>query len=539
MSEQKQVFARKASGVVRSVSPFDAFLYGVTLAIPFAANFFLFPLYTYYLPGASWALAIIIGFVMAIACYVVYAGLASMMPRSGGDYVFQSRGVHPILSMISSFAWQEFLLQPVYAAVLLYSSATLGLGPLFTTLGVVENNASLLSFGNSFSTPDGLFTFTVIMVVLAIINNLVGIKWLARTQKFILFPATIISGITIPLLLFSTSSSTITANFNYYASALNGTSNAFNTILTKTASAGFVVPPFSWINTILVAFIIGVSFLMWSVWVAPIFGEIKGAGNTRTMFLTFLLGGAYVAFFLMMPELVGFQTAYGTTFTNAIAFQAYTGTPSLAFFPSLGLLTLFATKNVIVLILASVGYSVFGYFFVLCATSNLSRYYLAASIDGTVPAFLSSTSRRFKTPVNALLTVLVVVVVFCAGVDLIPSALSWWTILAVWTSATLFFGTGLAALMIPWTQKAMYKSSPISKYRGLLPIAGLITFLLNAFVLVGYVFIPALSIGLGYQGGVVIAIEAVAAVIWYYGFKRYQATKGIDVGMAYRELPPE
>jgi basic amino acid/polyamine antiporter, APA family len=541
MAEPKQMFARKASGVVRSVSLFDAFIFGLTLAIPFAANFFLFPFYTYFLPGASWTIAIILGFIISIPTYFVYAGLGSMMPRSGGDYVFQSRGVHPTLSMVSALFWQVFLLQPVYGTLLLYSSASLGLVPLFTMIGAVTGNTSVSSFATWLGGQTGLFVFTACMIIVAIVNNVVGIKWVARAQRWILFPATIISGIVIPYLLFSTSSATYQNNFNHYTQILNGTSNAYTTIL-HSATA----PSYSLVNTLLLAVVISISFLMWSVWTAPIFGEIKGASNFRAMLVTFLAGGAFVGFLLMLPELVGFQNMAGYPFTYAIAAASYTLTPALSFYPSLGILTLMTTNNVVLMVLASLGYVAAGYFFVQLMTSNLSRYLLAASIDGTMPLFFSSTNARFRTPVKGLIFVFAVIMIFAASIDLAPQffttkifSLIFWETIAIWTSSTLFFGTSLAAILMPRTNKSMFKSSPIARYGPLLSICGAITFIISVFVLIGYLVIPQLNIGLGASGGSIIVLVAAGAIIWYFAFKRYQASKGIDVGMAYRELPPE
>ncbi len=537
MSEPKQMFARKASGVVRSVSLFDAFIFGLTLAIPFAANFFLFPFYTYYLPGADWTQAIIIGFLISIPTYVVYAGLGSMMPRSGGDYVFQSRAIHPTLAMISALFWQVFLLQPVYGTLLLYSSASLGLVPLMTMLGAVTGNANLASFAAWLGTATGLFVFTASMLTLALINNIVGIKWVAKAQRWVLFPATIISGITIPYLLFSTTSSTYQANFNHYTQILNGTTNAFNTITTS-----YTTPSYSLENTLLLAVVVSISFLMWSVWTAPIFGEIKGASNFRAMLVTFLAGGAFVGFLLMLPELVGFQNLAGYPFTFSVAAASYIGVPALSYYPSLGILTLMATNSAFLMVLASLGYIAAGYFFVQLMTSNLSRYLLASSIDGTVPLFFSDTNRRFRTPVKGLIFVFVIIMIYAAGIDLAVNFLSsliFWETVAIWTSSTLFFGTGLAAILMPFTNKSMFKSSPVARYGPLLLLCGVITFAISVFVLIGYLVIPQLNIGLGASGGAIIVITAVAAIVWYFGFKAYQARKGIDVGMAYRELPPE
>ena len=539
MSESRASFARKSSGLIRDATLFDAFIFGVSLAIPFAANFFLYPLYTFFLPGADWTIATIIGFVIAIANYVIYAGFGSMMPRSGGDYVFQSRGVHPILAFISVISWDVFLQAPLFAIILLSSSLALGITPLLLMAGTVTNANALINAGTWASSPIGSFLISAFLLFLALLANVFGIKWVARSQRYILLPLILVSGITIPVLLFSTTPTAFHAAFDTYALALNGTANSYNTVLSATSAAGFVVPTFSWLHTIYLAIIIGMSFLAWTVGTSPIFGEIKGAGNFKGLLIAFIAGGLFQAFFLMVPELAGFQYALGSQFMNAIAFQSFTGTPALQFIPSMGLLTLMATNNLVVMVLASLGYIVAGYFMVQLFLANMSRYLLAGSIDSVLPQWLSAPSRRFRSPVNSLVISFIVVVIFAGLVDLQPAQLAFWISVAVITGPVLFFGTSLAAIVFPITNAEIYKSSPVARYKGMLPLCGLVIFLLSCFLLIGYFVVPELEAGIGPFAIAVITIFAILSVVWYFVFKRYQAKKGIDIGLVYREIPPE
>ncbi|MDG7013270.1 MAG: APC family permease [Nitrososphaerota archaeon] len=539
MAEIHGAFARKTSGVVRDVSLRDAFIFGISLAIPFAANFFLFPLYEFLLPGADWTTAVIIGFALSFAAYALYASFGSMMPRSGGDYVFQSRGVHPILSFLSVISLDVFLQAPVFLVILMLSSAELGFSPFLTMAGAATGNTWLISAGTWAGSPWGLFTIAVIFVLLALAANVAGLKWVGRSQRYILFPIIIISGVVITALLFSSTPSSFETNFNNYGLILNGTANTYGNLINAATSAGFTAPAFSWLHTIYLAIIIATSFLFWTVWTAPFFGEIKGANNFRNLFLTFVAGGAFQAFFLMIPELAGFQHGLGSSFLSAAAFQGITFTPTLSFYPSFGILTLMTTNNVIVMFLASVGFMVAGYFMAQLFLTNMSRYLLAGSIDGALPLSLSSPSRRFKTPLTALVLSSIVVLVWAAIVDFTPTQIAFWTDVAVWTGPVIFFGTSLSGILFQWTNPSIYKNSLIAKYKGLLLIASLIVFALVMFVFVGYVIIPELEVSLGYNGLGIIFGVALAGLLWYFGFKWYQKKRGIDIGLAYKEIPPE
>src|SRR5439155_1176364 len=100
---QVQVFTRRASGLVRVMSPYSAFAYnilniGIIFPWVYITTIILYP-------GASIWLGIFITGVFTGFLAVVYAGLASAMPRTGGDYVFQSRTLRPWLgfAIVSTF----------------------------------------------------------------------------------------------------------------------------------------------------------------------------------------------------------------------------------------------------------------------------------------------------------------------------------------------------------------------------------------------------------------------------------------------------
>ena len=89
MTKQVEVFVRKASGLVREMSPYSAFAYNV-LAIGI-----LFPwIYLWgpaAFPKANVALGVILTGVLLLPMWYTYSWLSASMPRSGGDYVFQTR----------------------------------------------------------------------------------------------------------------------------------------------------------------------------------------------------------------------------------------------------------------------------------------------------------------------------------------------------------------------------------------------------------------------------------------------------------------
>ena len=98
-TDAPQVFARKATGLRREASARDVFIYNtnnqnIGIGVAFVV-LLVPPLYV----GASMVVATILAGLLALPMACVYAYFAAAMPRSGGDYVYISRTLHPYLGL--------------------------------------------------------------------------------------------------------------------------------------------------------------------------------------------------------------------------------------------------------------------------------------------------------------------------------------------------------------------------------------------------------------------------------------------------------
>ena len=88
--EERSLFVRKATGLVRGWSVQDAFIYAF-----FSINLITLGLYIFadgpFIPKGSLMLAIILSGAYLVFQTIVYAALIAVMPRAGGDYVWVSR----------------------------------------------------------------------------------------------------------------------------------------------------------------------------------------------------------------------------------------------------------------------------------------------------------------------------------------------------------------------------------------------------------------------------------------------------------------
>src|SRR5512141_1271042 len=200
------LFVRKASGLVRAWSVFDAFIYATFSINLITLGLFIFS-YCFYL-GGSLATGVVIGAAFTIFEVIVYASLISAMPRAGGDYVWQSRILNRGIGFVLSVTGWWFILwlwTPLYGQMLTYEFYT----PLLAIAGFKD--AALW-----FLTPPGLLVGMLSVCVIVFIYIAVGMKWYARVQKFCFWGGLVGLALVCLLLLFG-NNATFQANVNELA----------------------------------------------------------------------------------------------------------------------------------------------------------------------------------------------------------------------------------------------------------------------------------------------------------------------------------
>jgi hypothetical protein len=109
-STTPKLFVRQSSGLVRNVSVTNALFFNVAAFV--GVGLTLYPIF-YSLadvnvwragPFSAYGWAAIIAGLFCILLAMIFASLTSVMPRSGGDYVFTSRIRHPFLGWTESWS---------------------------------------------------------------------------------------------------------------------------------------------------------------------------------------------------------------------------------------------------------------------------------------------------------------------------------------------------------------------------------------------------------------------------------------------------
>ena len=156
-------FERQATGLVREAGWWDVLVYNLNFISIGLMAAFLFSVTIPFYPGVNVYLNELIAFAIVIPLSLVFAMFAAAMPRSGGDYVYVSRTLHPALGMMSSFnntAWWF-----IYGGVPSAFFAQYGLGPFLRTVGAMSGSGTLTDWGNTLVGDRGTFIAGAILIL--------------------------------------------------------------------------------------------------------------------------------------------------------------------------------------------------------------------------------------------------------------------------------------------------------------------------------------------------------------------------------------
>src|SRR3954469_23546377 len=188
-------FAPRPTGLVREAGWWDVLVYNVNfISIGLMAAFAFNTIIPFY-PGVNLYLTELIAFVLVIPLSLVFAMFAAAMPRSGGDYVYVSRTLHPALGMMSSF--NNTVWWFIYGGVPSAFFARYGLGPFLRTVGEMSGSGTLTDWGNTLVGKRGTVIAGAILIVVlcAIFSKSLRLYFRIQNTLFLLAMASVLLSI--------------------------------------------------------------------------------------------------------------------------------------------------------------------------------------------------------------------------------------------------------------------------------------------------------------------------------------------------------
>jgi len=533
---EQTLFVRKASGLVKGWSTGDGFRYSF-----FSTNIFLGIwgfLYAVFIPGGSvfWSIIICTAFVLLEV--VVYAGLISAMPRAGGDYIWQSRVFHSSIGFIFGATGWWFILWlwiPIYAALCVNSF----IKPVLRIVGA--GGAADWLTGQW-----GIFVASLATIALATYLVAVGMKAYANFQKWALWIG--LAGLAVgAILLIVTSKDTFIASFNREMLSQFGAKDAYAATI-KGAGEGMPSSMFAGTFKDTLKLLPVMAFwLLWPVWGATLYGEVRGAKDFRKNIYQ-MAGGLLAAVAIVIAFLFLVTKTMGWDFFEASA-NGYMGVlyayidpaavPGGGEYLSPTAMTAWIVNNSVfqVIFIAAISLIVFGWWGTVFLSST--RMIFASAFDRILPESVAKVTSG-GVPVNALLLMAIPSVIVSAFYAFQPSFVQL-TYDATLVIAFMFFVTGCAFVAMPLRAKAIWQNSALPK-GPILPIVGIIYVLFMAGMLIAWFYDKLNVYGVGYKNKnsmIFMAILYIAAIVIWVAAWAIRKRQGMALEAVAKEIPVE
>lgn len=530
-SGTRDLFQRRATGLLRGWSVWDAFIYSALSINLITLGLFIFS-FAPFIPDGSLIYAIILAGAYLIFQVITYASLIAVMPRAGGDYVWMSRILGGGIGFVLAVTGWWFILWhwvPIYANILNVQ--------VFAPLAAILNLGSLRDFVNS---AGGLFTSSMIVAVLASLYISLGMRTYARIQKYCFYGGVVGLAIMLLLLLVNSNADFVAA-FNSRAQELYGASgNAYQQTLQagsiKATGPGNLV----FYPTLLLIPMI-VFFNLWSNWGATLYGEVRGASDFRKNI--YAMGGALLTTSVVAVIMLAlFAKTFGWDFYYAASNAYWSGAENapIADWPYPGLFAAFFFDSPVLQIVLVGLLSLWFFGWVGTVFLSSTRVVFATAFDRVLPEWVARTSRN-GVPYVALLLMFIpsipISYLYAFGENFAT-----YTLDATLVIATTFLGSAIAAAVLPWRKPEIYNASPIARYDvlgvPLVTVAAVAFAVFLVFCLYQWITDPVYGIN-NPQSLVYMGILYAVALVMYVVFRLIRRAQGMDLKMVYSEIPED
>jgi len=480
-------------------------------------------------PGTNISLIFVLVFPFLLVTSALYALLSLSMPRSGGDYVWTGRILHP--SLASSMAFTFVIFGSVFEGFFANTFVTYGLYSVVDTLGALTNNQGLISWSVSVFT--NLTWVTVIGTILIVYMALVlisGTKNYLRHQ-IVYWIIGMIGTLTAMAYLFSSNPTSFAATFD----KLLGHYTTYEKIIT-TANVSYGAGGIA----------LGALALAWLAnngyqFSAYFSGEVKQV--KKSIFIS-MMGNNLVSTALYSLFALALVLAVGDKWLNSVAHLSNISAsawgipvpPNPYFFASL------LSNNVVIATIINLGLIGWAIIIIPSGWMAFTRIIMAMGFDRVLPDRLADVSPRFNTPVKAIIFVAFITWLGLLATNYYGAVSANLNYTVVYTFILAI--VSIAGAVFPYVRKAIYQQSAIAPYKvGGIPvitIVGIISALFFAFLS----YTAGVNSAIGGPNGFYSLVLAVVAFVGsgaiYFISRAYHLRKSqIDIRFNFSEIPPE
>jgi APA family basic amino acid/polyamine antiporter len=533
---KKTVFVRDATGLVRGLSGFDAFNINFAWLNILVGTLWTFSWTPVVFPGAYLPITLALVVVPLIFLGELYVIMSSSMPRSGGDYVWTSRILHPAVGVAISlyvvfFFWISIGMQADFLSAFYLS----GLFPAFAR---IFNNPGLAAWGSIVQQPSWIMTIGTIGVAIYFLSAVAGVRIHAKVL-FVLFLGAMAAMVTLIGLLLVTSHSAAVSMIN---TNLAGSGNTYDSIITLAQKNGYTT---GWTPLQSIAALPYAYTFYWGFYNSNWFvGEVKGVAKSMNRAIQ-----GSLLFSAVVSVLIAYLTfnVFGYDFYNGLNylfFNASSSYPTVVASPYFNYLLTLLTDSPIIVVVIMIGFLMNGLWQLVCGAVPATRNLFAMSFDRILPTKFSDVNERLHSPLAAI--------IFMAILGEVSVYLYAFTTLALYLVNTTIgllicnLIVAVACLTYPFRLKDTFEATiPLrwkKKVAGLPMLSWLAIIVLIPTLYMIYVGFTNPIIGgpISYASMFVGVFGAmIVGIVIYYVAYAYRKAQGLDLKMVFSQIPPE
>lgn len=530
----RKLYARKSSGLVRTIGIFGAMVFGVHCISLSSSGLIPFSWVAGVWPGSSIIGVLTVAMFFCLFHAYTYSVIGATMPRSAADYTLGSRVLSAPLAFAAS--WTLVIFSAMVAGSLIAWIPKTAFPVLFRTMGIVLNNPGMVEFATWSSTPAGIAIIGLICTVITFVTMILPTKTILRILEVGFFLGLLAWAI----LYFQLASGTPDKFKAAWDTFMGSGSYAQRIQLAK--DNGMVTNPNVAMMT-LAGLIMGF-WIFYGYYIPTFFaGEVKQADNT-------LLAGSWSSLLVTWAIfVVAALLLQRLTPLEWIAAESYLSNAGIADANPMPWITFYAAilkPNFILLWIVA-----FAWFYTLINLAQTyffycSRIVFAWSFDRIIPEGVCYIHPKLRSPIIAIL--IITIIAFVGVLD--ASGLFWPGSVMGAQLNFVFFAVCtqlvpvLSVTLFPYLKPDLFENASAfvrRKFLGIpvITIVGGITMLYLLWMIIASFLFPAVGgrIGAGTLG--TLAGFIASGIIVFYAARSYRLKKeGIDINWTFKSIPP-
>jgi len=528
-ASERRLYARKSSGLIRTIGVFGAMVFGVHCISLSSSGLIPWSWVAGVWPGSSIIGVLTVAMILCLFHAYTYANIGAAMPRSAADYTLASRVLSPPLAFAAS--WTLVIFSAMVAGSLIAWIPSGVLPTMLQTIGIVFQNEGILNFAEWSASPVGIIVIGTICTIITFIVMIMPTRIILRTLE-IGFYLGILAWI---ILYFQLGTATADAFPAAWDRFMGAGSYAGRVALAEEQG---MVMQYSPALMTLAGLIMGF-WIFYGYYIPTFFaGEVKQAdktllsGSWASLLVTWVI---FVLGAILLQRLVPLEWIAAESYLSQCGYEGMT-MPWITFYaailkPSFLLVLIVAIAWIYTLINLAQTY------FFYC-----SRIVFAWSFDRLIPEAVCSINPKLHSPVLAILiiTIIAEIGVIDAALGGVMGAQLNFVFFAVCTQLVPV----VAMTLFPFLKPDLFENSSalVKRKIGSVPlitIIGGITLAYLLWMIIASFAFPAVGgrIGLGTLGTLFGFI--ISGFVVFYVARSYRLkNEGIDIFWTFQSIPP-